>query len=61
MLQPIALSVQQSTGADYVVIANREQTRYAHPNTALIGKRLSTDGTTVMTPARAGSALRPAR
>lgn len=48
VLQPLALSVQQSTGADYVVIANREQTRYAHPNAALIGKRLSTDGTTVL-------------
>ncbi|MBT2231092.1 sensor histidine kinase [Nonomuraea sp. NEAU-A123] len=48
VLQPLALSVQQTTGADYVVIANREQTRYAHPNAALIGKRLSTDGNTVL-------------
>ncbi|HUR07520.1 MAG TPA: sensor histidine kinase, partial [Nonomuraea sp.] len=48
VLQPLALSVQQTTGADYVVIANREQTRYAHPNAALIGKRLSTDGASVL-------------
>ncbi|MFD1936027.1 MULTISPECIES: ATP-binding protein [Nonomuraea] len=48
LLQPIAAGVQLETGADYVVIANREQRRYAHPNTALIGKRLSTDGSTVL-------------
>ncbi|MFC4112433.1 ATP-binding protein [Nonomuraea zeae] len=48
VLQPLAMSVQHETGADYVVIANTEQERYAHPNTALIGKRLSTDGTTVL-------------
>ncbi|TMS00705.1 ATP-binding protein [Nonomuraea basaltis] len=48
VLQPLAMSVQQETGADYVVIANAEQKRYAHPNTALIGKQLSTDGTTVL-------------
>lgn len=52
VLQPLALSVQQSTGADYVVIANREQTRYAHPNVALIGRKLSTDGTSVLTTGR---------
>lgn len=48
VLQPLAMSVQQETGADYVVIANAEQTRYAHPNAALIGKKLSTDGTEVL-------------
>ncbi|MFC5830257.1 ATP-binding protein [Nonomuraea insulae] len=48
VLQPLAMSVQQETGADYVVIANTDQKRYAHPNTALIGKRLSTDGTPVL-------------
>ncbi|WP_245657158.1 ATP-binding protein [Herbidospora mongoliensis] len=47
-LQPIALSVQRATGADYVVIANRDEIRYAHPNVALIGQKLSTDGTEVM-------------
>ncbi|WP_344575784.1 sensor histidine kinase [Nonomuraea roseoviolacea] len=52
VLQPLAVSVQHSTGADYVVIANREQTRYAHPNTALIGRKLSTDGTTVLNTGR---------
>ncbi|GAA2363246.1 ATP-binding protein [Nonomuraea africana] len=49
LLQPIAAGVQLETGADYVVIANREQKRYAHPNTSLIGKRLSTDGSQVLT------------
>lgn len=48
VLQPLALGVQHATGADYVVIANRDQTRYAHPNATLIGKRLSTDGSTVL-------------
>ncbi|GAA0921603.1 ATP-binding protein [Nonomuraea longicatena] len=48
VLQPLAVSVQQSTGADYVVIANREQTRYAHPNSTLIGRKLSTDGSGVI-------------
>ncbi|MGP3911263.1 ATP-binding protein [Nonomuraea sp. 10N515B] len=48
VLQPLAMSVQQETGADYVVIANAEQRRYAHPNAALIGEKLSTDGTEVL-------------
>ncbi|MEU4328137.1 sensor histidine kinase [Nonomuraea dietziae] len=48
LLQPIAAGVQLETGADYVVIANREQKRYAHPNPSLIGKRLSTDGSEVL-------------
>ncbi|MBF8186486.1 sensor histidine kinase [Nonomuraea sp. K274] len=48
VLQPLAMSVQQETGADYVVIANDRQKRYAHPNATLIGKQLSTDGTTVL-------------
>ncbi|WP_246267727.1 ATP-binding protein [Nonomuraea typhae] len=48
VLQPLAVSVQQATGADYVVIANREQTRYAHPNADLIGQKLSTDGSGVI-------------
>ncbi|GES00092.1 histidine kinase [Acrocarpospora corrugata] len=48
LLQPIAAGVQLATGADYVVIANRDQIRYAHPNTDLIGKRLSTDGSEVL-------------
>ncbi|RJL26620.1 ATP-binding protein [Bailinhaonella thermotolerans] len=48
LLQPIAASVQRMTKADYVAIANRDQIRFAHPNTALIGKRLSTDGSAVL-------------
>ncbi|MEO3800920.1 sensor histidine kinase [Nonomuraea sp. B1E8] len=48
VLQPLAMSVQQETGADYVVIANTDQRRYAHPNASLIGKQLSTDGSTVL-------------
>ncbi len=48
VLQPLAMSVQHETGADYVVIANTDQRRYAHPNSALIGERLSTDGGLVL-------------
>ncbi|WP_214107364.1 ATP-binding protein [Acrocarpospora catenulata] len=48
LLQPIAAEVQEATDADYVVIANRDQIRYAHPNPQLIGKRLSTDGSEVL-------------
>lgn len=48
ILQPIAMSVQRAAGADYVVIANRDQIRYSHPNVSLIGKRLSTDGSPVL-------------
>ncbi|MEV0585623.1 sensor histidine kinase [Nonomuraea sp. NPDC050310] len=47
-LQPLAMGVQQATQADYVVIANRDQIRYAHPNRELIGRRLSTDGAPVL-------------
>ncbi|GAA3123529.1 sensor histidine kinase [Planomonospora alba] len=52
VLQPIALGVQAATGADYVVIANRDQIRYAHPNAELIGRRLSTDGSQVLSTGR---------
>ncbi|MEO3870485.1 sensor histidine kinase [Nonomuraea sp. B12E4] len=48
VLQPLAMSVQHETGADYVVIANTDQKRYAHPNAALIGRKLSTDGSVVL-------------
>ncbi|MFB9963588.1 ATP-binding protein [Sinosporangium siamense] len=48
LLQPIALSVQSATRADFVVIANRDQIRYAHPNASLIGQKLSTDGSGVI-------------
>ncbi|WP_240506482.1 ATP-binding protein [Thermoactinospora rubra] len=52
VLQPLAMSVQRATGADYVVIANTQQIRYAHPNPELIGRRLSTDGSAVLTSGR---------
>lgn len=52
VLQPLALSVQQTTGADYVVIADSRQIRYAHPNAALIRRPLSTDGSYVLTTGR---------
>ncbi|WP_245691105.1 ATP-binding protein [Sinosporangium album] len=48
LLQPIAMSVMAATRADYVVIANRDQIRYAHPNETLIGQKLSTDGSEVL-------------
>lgn len=42
-LQPIALSIQQQTGAAYVVIGNKEEIRYAHPNTEKIGNKMVGD------------------
>jgi two-component system, CitB family, sensor kinase len=47
-IQPIAESVRVASGADFVVVANRDQVRYSHPDPTKIGDRLSTD---------AGSAL----
>ena len=39
-VQRLAGQVQASTGASYVVVADRGGLRYSHPNAALIGKRL---------------------
>ncbi len=39
-IQPLAESVRSTTGAAYVVVADRYGVRYSHPNPSLIGKRL---------------------
>lgn len=40
ILQPIALSVQETVGAEFVVVGNKDSIRYAHPNEKNIGKRM---------------------
>jgi two-component system, CitB family, sensor kinase len=50
LLQPLAESVRQATGVDFVVVMSRDRVRYSHPNPALIGQRFI--GTTA--PALAG-------
>jgi two-component system CitB family sensor kinase len=57
LLQPIAEGVRSATGADYVVIANRDQIRYSHPNTSLIGEQLSTDGSEVLITGRSWTGI----
>lgn len=42
-LQPLAETVRKESGVSFVVIANRDQVRYTHPNPARIGQKLSTD------------------
>ena len=46
-IQVLAQNVARSTGAAYVVVADRQGVRYSHPNPALIGKRLE-EGVTVL-------------
>lgn len=43
VLQPLAESVRVANDLTFVVIADRNQVRLAHPDTAQIGQRLSTD------------------
>ena len=43
VLQPLAESVRVASGLSFVVIADRDQVRLAHPDPAQIGQRLSTD------------------
>ncbi|TQR18891.1 ATP-binding protein [Psychrobacillus soli] len=43
MLQPIATSIQTMTGAEYVVIGNKDGIRYAHPIVERIGKKMVGD------------------
>ena len=43
VIQPIAEAIRLSTGASFVVVANRDGIRYSHPNPARIGERVSTD------------------
>jgi two-component system, CitB family, sensor kinase len=48
IIQPIAEAVRVASGADFVVVANREQIRYSHPDPAKVGERLSTDASDVL-------------
>lgn len=43
VIDPIAERIRRSTGAAFVVIANRQGIRYSHPNPALLGKSLLHD------------------
>lgn len=43
VLQPIAMSIQSRTGAEYVVIGDKEGIRYAHPVVERIGKKMVGD------------------
>ena len=43
ILQPIAMSIQSRTGAEYVVIGDKEGIRYAHPVVERIGKKMVGD------------------
>jgi two-component system CitB family sensor kinase len=40
IIQPLAESVRQAAGVSFVVVANRDLIRYAHPSPDLIGKSL---------------------
>lgn len=42
-IQPIAEAVRQASGATFVVVANEQGIRYAHPDPWKIGRHLSTD------------------
>jgi two-component system CitB family sensor kinase len=42
-IDPIAERIRRSTHAAFIVVANREGTRYSHPDPSKIGKRVSTD------------------
>jgi two-component system CitB family sensor kinase len=47
-LQPLAEGIRHATGADFIVIANREGIRYSHPNPALIGKPIDEDPSAIL-------------
>jgi two-component system, CitB family, sensor kinase len=47
-IQPIAESFRKASGSDFVVVANREQIRYSHPEPEKIGQKLSTDASDVL-------------
>jgi two-component system, CitB family, sensor kinase len=42
-IQPIAEAVRHASGADFVVVANRDRVRYSHPTPSEVGRHLSTD------------------
>jgi len=40
IIQPIALSIQEEVGAEFVVVGNKDSVRYAHPDAWKIGERM---------------------
>ncbi|ASU77877.1 sensor histidine kinase [Actinopolyspora erythraea] len=42
-IAPLAERIRRATGASFIVVANRRQIRYSHPDPERIGHRLSTD------------------
>ena len=53
IIQPIAETVREAAGATFVVVANRDQVRYSHPDPWKIGQRLSTDASPALDSGRA--------
>ena len=47
-IQGTAEQVRQATGATYVVVTDRNGTRYSHPNPALIGQKVDEDPSSVL-------------
>ena len=41
LIQSLAEQVRHETGATYIVVIDRNNVRYSHPNPALIGRRIS--------------------
>ncbi|SDQ78535.1 two-component system, CitB family, sensor kinase [Actinopolyspora saharensis] len=42
-IAPLAERIRRATGASFIVVANRQQIRYSHPDPGRIGEHLSTD------------------
>ncbi|WP_017973710.1 ATP-binding protein [Actinopolyspora halophila] len=42
-IAPLAERIRRATGASFIVVANRKQIRYSHPDPGRIGEHLSTD------------------
>lgn len=39
-IQPIASDIREATGAEFIVVGNKEEIRYSHPNHSQIGKKM---------------------
>ncbi|MDQ7862955.1 hypothetical protein RCO48_23755 [Peribacillus frigoritolerans] len=48
VIQPASEMIRQTTGADYVTIANHKGLRYSHPNPEYIGKPTATSNDAVL-------------
>jgi two-component system, CitB family, sensor kinase len=48
LIQPIAEAVRIRSGADFVVVANRDEIRYSHPDPEKVGEKLSTPAGSVL-------------